>query len=125
MVLNSMLERILSARNKTRDWLLNQQHPEGYWVAELQGDTILETEYAIYLHYMGWGDPETYRLLANYVLTLQNEQGGWGIYPGAPTDISATVKCYILLKLAGHSLDSEPMTRARAEILSHGGITKV
>ncbi len=120
-----MLEKVLDARNKVRDWLLTQQHPEGFWVAELQGDTILETEYAIYLHYMGWGDRETYRLLANYVLSQQNEEGGWGIYPGAPTDISASVKVYILLKLAGHDLDSEPMKKARTVILSHGGITKV
>ncbi len=120
-----MLERIISARNQTRDWLLKQQHSEGYWVAELQGDTILETEYAIYLHYMGWGDAETYRLLANYVLTQQHEDGGWGIYYGAPTDISASVKAYILLKLAGHDLEAEHMKRARAEILRLGGITKV
>jgi squalene-hopene/tetraprenyl-beta-curcumene cyclase len=120
-----MVDNVLKARNHARDWLLKQQHHEGYWVAELQGDTILETEYALYLHYMGWGDPETYRLLANYVISQQNSDGGWGIYPGAPMDVSASVKAYILLKLAGHDLNSEPMKKARTCILANGGIQKV
>ncbi|MDD2709309.1 MAG: squalene--hopene cyclase [Verrucomicrobiae bacterium] len=120
-----MFNQILEARNRLRDWFLGKQHPEGYWVAELQGDTILETEYAIYLHYMGWGDEDTYRKLANYVKTQQNEEGGWGIYPGAPTDISATVKSYILFRLAGHEANEPFMRRIRDVILKHGGIVKV
>jgi squalene-hopene/tetraprenyl-beta-curcumene cyclase len=120
-----MLEKILDARNRLRQWLLEKQRPEGYWEVELQGDTILESEYAIYLHYMGWGDVETYRLLANYVLTQQNAEGGWGMYPGAPTDISATVKCYILFRLAGRVPQEPFMQKIRDVILKHGGIVKV
>ncbi len=120
-----MMERLLHARDRSCSWLLNQQHPDGYWVGELQGDTILETEYAIYLHYMGWGNPETYRLLANYVFSQQNESGGWAIHPGGPSDVSSSVKAYILLKLAGHDLDSVPMRKARTEILRLGGMIAV
>jgi squalene-hopene/tetraprenyl-beta-curcumene cyclase len=120
-----MLNQVKESQTRLRDYLLSQQHPEGYLVGELQVDTILETEYAIYLHYMGWGDPETYRKLANYILKQRNDEGAWGIFPGAPTDISATVKAYILLKLAGHELDSEPMKTSREVILKHGGINKV
>lgn len=120
-----MFDKVLKARERLRDWLLSQQHPSGYWVAELQGDTILETEYAIYLHYMGWGTPEIYRKLANYTLSQQNAEGGWGMYPGAPTDISSSVKAYILLKLAKHDLNAPYMVKARENILRHGGINKV
>jgi squalene-hopene/tetraprenyl-beta-curcumene cyclase len=121
----SMFEQVQSARDQLRDWLLAQQHSTGHFVAELQGDTILETEYAIYLHYMGWGTPETYRLLANYVLTQQNDEGGWSLFLGAPTDISSSVKAYILLKLAGHDLNAPHMVKARETILRHGGMVKV
>ena len=38
---------------RTRDWLLDQQHADGYWVAELEGDTILESEYILLLAYLG------------------------------------------------------------------------
>lgn len=120
-----MLEQAQKARRQLRDWLLAQQHAEGYWVAELQGDTILETEYALFLHYMGWGDAGTYRLLANYILGQQNTEGGWGMFADAPTDISATVKAYILLKLAGHDVNSPTLKKVRDVILRLGGIVKV
>lgn len=120
-----MLEQVKKARIHLRDFMLSQQHPEGYWVGELQGDTILESEYALFLHYMGWGTPETYRQLANYVIKQRNDEGAWGIYPNAPTDISASVKAYILLKLAGYDVKDPVMTKARETILKHGGISKV
>ena len=119
------MKEVLEGQERSRKWLLARQHPEGYWVGELEGDTILESEYALYLHYMGWGDPETYRLLANHVLQHRNPEGGWAIFPGGPTDISATVKCYILLRLAGHGVEEELMRGVRETILRHGGIVKV
>ena len=37
--------RLEAAIERTRDYLLSKQAPEGYWVGELEGDTILESEY--------------------------------------------------------------------------------
>ena len=37
----------------TRDWLLANQHPDGYWVGELEGDTILESEYVLLMAFLG------------------------------------------------------------------------
>ena len=45
-LLDSVVER-------TRDWLLAQQAQEGYWVAELEGDTILESEYVLLMAFLG------------------------------------------------------------------------
>src|SRR5205823_9702229 len=42
-----------SALARTRDWLLAQQAEEGYWVAELEGDTILESEYILLMTFLG------------------------------------------------------------------------
>ncbi len=36
-----------------RQWLLAAQHADGYWVGELEGDTILESEYILLLAYLG------------------------------------------------------------------------
>src|SRR5262249_27003565 len=44
------LDRALDA---TRRWLLAAQHPDGYWVGELEGDTILESEYILLMAYLG------------------------------------------------------------------------
>ena len=36
----------------TTDYLLAQQHDDGYWVGELEGDTILESEYILLLTFL-------------------------------------------------------------------------
>ena len=41
---------------RTRQWLLSEQHEPGYWVGELEGDTILESEYILLLAYLGRHD---------------------------------------------------------------------
>mgnify|MGYP002625911637 FL=1 len=110
---------------RTRDYLLSQQHAEGYWVAELEGDTILESEYILLLAFLGRADSEVAKLCANYMLKQQLSGGGWASYPGGPIEISGSVKAYFALKLTGHSPDAEYMIRAREAILAAGGAEQV
>src|SRR5437764_7656493 len=63
--------RLLAAIERTRDYLLAQQAPEGYWVGELEGDTILESEYILLLAYLGQADSPTARRCSNYILKKQ------------------------------------------------------
>ena len=51
---------------------------------------------------LGTGDPERYQKCANYILRHQNEDGGWPIYNGGPSNISASVKAYFGHELAGY-----------------------
>src|ERR1700730_3152619 len=51
--------RLAAAIERTRDYLLSKQAPEGYWVGELEGDTILESEYILLLAYLGQSDRPT------------------------------------------------------------------
>src|SRR5919108_5990545 len=61
---------------RTREWLLSQQHADGYWVGELEGDTILESEYILLLAFLGkLGDPRI-RPAAHYLLKHQLPNGG-------------------------------------------------
>jgi squalene-hopene/tetraprenyl-beta-curcumene cyclase len=106
---------------RTRDWLLDEQHADGHWVAELEGDTILESEYILLLAFLGEHTGETARQAARYILAAQLDQGGWTTYPGGPVDVSASVKAYFALKLTGHDPSSAPMQRARRAILARGG----
>ncbi|MEX0704551.1 MAG: prenyltransferase/squalene oxidase repeat-containing protein [Planctomycetales bacterium] len=118
-------DRLENAIRRTRDYLLDHQHLDGYWVGELEGDTILESEFILLLAWMGRERTETARLAANYLLRQQLPQGGWSSYPGGPIEVSASVKAYFALKLTGHSPDAEPMRRARAAIRAAGGAEKV
>ncbi|MCX7915394.1 MAG: squalene--hopene cyclase, partial [Verrucomicrobiae bacterium] len=90
-------------------WLLERQHADGHWCAELEGDTILESEYIIYLHFIGRLNEEKLRKAANYIRSKVLPQGGWAIYPGGPMELSASVKAYLVLKMAGDPLDAPHM----------------
>ncbi|MCY2966721.1 MAG: squalene--hopene cyclase [Planctomycetota bacterium] len=122
---DSGLPRVTAAIERTRDWLLHRQAPEGYWVGELEGDTILESEYILLLAYLGRGQSEVARLAANYIVSQQLPAGGWALFPNGPLEISASVKAYWTLKITGHDPSAEYMVRAREAIRAAGGAEKV
>ncbi|HEV7223579.1 MAG TPA: terpene cyclase/mutase family protein [Pirellulales bacterium] len=110
---------------RTRQWLLDEQHPDGYWVGELEGDTILESEYILLLAYLGRQDSSHARKAARYIVKQQLPAGGWAMYPGGAAEVSGSVKAYFALKLTGHDPSAEYMQRARAAILALGGADAV
>ncbi|MCH7687221.1 MAG: terpene cyclase/mutase family protein, partial [Planctomycetes bacterium] len=118
-------ERLDAAIAQTRDYLLAQQNEEGYWVGELEGDTILESEYILLLAFLDREKSEIATQAAHYILEKQLPEGGWASYPGGPLEISASVKAYFALKLTGHSADASSMQRARSAILEAGGAEKI
>jgi len=104
-----------------RGWLLDQQQPDGHWVGELEGDTILESEYVLLLAYLGREDEELAVKLCKYLYEQRLPEGGWAIYPGGPFDLSASVKAYFALKLVGMHPSHPEMIRVRSLILEAGG----
>jgi len=104
------------------DHLLSLQTPEGYWVGELEADTTLESDYIFYLYVLGKLDGRRCVKLANYIRRRQLPDGGWNIYAGGPSELNATVKAYVALKLAGDSPASPHMARARCQIHELGGV---
>jgi squalene-hopene/tetraprenyl-beta-curcumene cyclase len=110
-----------AAVERGRLGLLARQHADGHWVGELEGDTILESEFVLLLAFLGKLDDPRIRPLANYLRKHQLPSGGWANYPGGPADVSVTVKAYFALKVAGHSADEPFMRRAAAVIRDLGG----
>ncbi|MBW8004475.1 MAG: squalene--hopene cyclase [candidate division NC10 bacterium] len=113
------------AIRRAQEYLLNLQHAEGYWLGELEADSTLTSEYIMLRHFLDRVDRDRERKAANYLRAKQLPDGGWDLFPGSPSDISATVKGYFALKLVGHSADEPFMLRARENILAKGGVTKV
>jgi squalene-hopene/tetraprenyl-beta-curcumene cyclase len=56
------------------------------------------------------------------LLARQLPDGGFNIYPKGPADVSATVKAYFALKLAGIPAEDPKLVAARERILALGGI---
>ncbi len=112
------------ALRQAQNCLLSKQHAKGYWVGELQGDSILESEYLLLRFILGSEvDPEL-PLIANFLRGLQQADGGWSLFPGGPPDLSGTVKAYFALKLMGDDPAADHMRRARELILRLGGAEK-
>ncbi|MDR0870786.1 MAG: terpene cyclase/mutase family protein [Planctomycetaceae bacterium] len=109
----------------TRQFFFNHQHPDGYWVGELEGDALLQSEAVMLLAFLGEEDSKLAFGCANRLLETQLEDGGWGQYTGAPSDVCNTVKAYFALKITGHSPSADYMQRARRRALELGGVDKV
>jgi len=123
--IEELASRVGAAIEAARKYLFSRQHEEGYWCGELEADTTLESDYILLHTLLGTGNVERFQKCANWILQHQNEDGGWSIYVGGPSNISASVKAYFGLKLVGYKADHPALVRARKKILEMGGVTKV
>lgn len=102
--------------------LLGLQAADGHWSGELEGDSILESEYILTMHFLGRSGEAKVRKAGSYLLATQLEDGGWNTYPGGPADVNPTVKAYFALKLLGEPAEAPHMVRAREEARRLGGL---
>ncbi|HTW45493.1 MAG TPA: squalene--hopene cyclase [Acidobacteriaceae bacterium] len=118
------LGEVEAAAERTRDYIFSLQHPEGYWCGELEADPMLEADYIFAHVLLGTGDEGKMRRALTEILRFQNEDGGWSIYPGGPSNISLSVKCYFACKLMGMKPEDPILAKAREWILANGGVVK-
>ncbi len=129
-IVDAVLARASSAVARASDSLLARQSPEGYWRGELTADTTLESDFILLQLWMyppesgRWNPPTRARIdrAVRSILERQLADGGFNIYPRGPAEVSATVKAYFALKLAGVNPEQGPLARARRTILDLGGI---
>jgi squalene-hopene/tetraprenyl-beta-curcumene cyclase len=129
-VAGTLVDGASQAALKATACLARTQDEAGYWRALLTADTTLESDYILlqlWLHppENGVWNPPTRPLIDKAVRSILKRQlpdGGFNIYPQGPVDLSATVKAYFALKLAGLDYNDLRLTRARERILALGGI---
>lgn len=122
--INSFVSNLEAAINTAQAALLNLQHPDGYWVFELEADCTIPSEYIMMMHYLGEIDQALQAKIANYLRSRQSEDGSYPLFTGGPGDISCSVKVYYALKMAGDSIEAPHMQRLKEYILSQGGAAK-
>ena len=105
--------------------LKDLQRADGHWVFEFEADATIPAEYIFMRHFLGNIDepdyPELERKLVVYLRSIQGAHGGWPLFKDGDFNISASVKAYWALKLAGDKPEAPHMRRARRAILAHGG----
>jgi squalene-hopene/tetraprenyl-beta-curcumene cyclase len=122
--LDADLADVKSAIARSGEYILSEQHPDGYWCGELEGDSMLEADY-IFLHtLLESGDPGRLQRALIEMLRYQNEDGSWSLYPEGPGNISLSVKCYFSAKLMGIGADDPRLVKCRAWVLRHGGVVE-
>ena len=122
---SKLRQQVAQALRRTQDYFFDSQHPDGYWWGELESNPTMEAEYLMLTYFLDSDEGERWKLVANDIRRRQRDDGTWGMYYGAPGDLSTTVECYFALKLMGVSADEPLMRSARNFILSKGGVPKV
>jgi squalene-hopene/tetraprenyl-beta-curcumene cyclase len=105
--------------------LLEQQDPAGFWVHELEADATITSEYLLLRRWLGIQDAALEAKAVRHLRSIQLPDGGWPIYHNGPANLSATVKGYFALKIAGVPADDPSLALARQRVLEQGGITRV
>jgi len=118
------LDQVENSVGRARDFLFSQQHADGYWCGELEADSTLESDYIMVHTLLGTGDERKMKRAVQEILRKQNEDGGWSIFAGGPSNISASVKAYFAFKLMGWLPEHPVMAHARQWILEHGGVVE-
>jgi squalene-hopene/tetraprenyl-beta-curcumene cyclase len=109
---------------RSQDYLLSIQKPEGYWVGELMVDTTILSDMVAFHRWDGSVDKEWERKAVNQLFAEQLPDGGWNIYHGGPSEVNATVKAYLALKLAGVPVTHPRMLKAREMAKNLGGVPR-
>lgn len=103
-------------------WLEANRDPAGFWAGIIESNCCIEAEWLLAFHVLGHAHPRAGEIVQG-ILDRQRADGAWEVYFDAPTgDINATVECYVALRARGLPPEAEPMRRARAWILAHGGL---
>ena len=112
------------------EYLSSLQHRDGYWWADLTADTTLESDLILLELWRHppvngvWNPPTRPRIerAVRSILARQLPDGGFNIYEQGPPEISASIKAYTALKLAGLAYDDPHLSRLRERILALGGL---
>jgi squalene-hopene/tetraprenyl-beta-curcumene cyclase len=114
-----------AAIKRSQNYLFSIQKPEGFWVGELMVDSTLASDTVAYHHWNGKVDLKWQRKTVHHILSMQLPDGGWNIYHGGPSEVNATIKAYLALKLAGVPVTDWRMLRAREVAMNLGGVPRM
>ncbi|MEM7654377.1 MAG: squalene--hopene cyclase, partial [Pseudomonadota bacterium] len=113
-----------AAIEEAKSSLVSRQNGDGHWLFELEADATIPAEYIMLEHFLDEIDDDLQRKMVVYLKEIQGDHGGWPLFHGGEFNISASVKAYFALKLAGEDINAPHMERARKAILDFGGAAK-
>ena len=110
------------ALNNAVQWLLDRQHPDGWWTDELETNVTMTAEHVLLMRFLGIDLAPIREGAARHILHNQRSDGSWALYYDGPADLSTTIEAYVALKVLGADASSDPMRRALKTIRTLGGL---
>ncbi|MCU1339933.1 MAG: squalene-hopene cyclase [Bryobacterales bacterium] len=131
-IADTLLAASSATMHQAAAYLLGRRAGEGYWCGELTADTTLESDFILLELWRhppqnGVWNPPTRSLInkaVRSILARQLPDGGFSIYEKGPSEVSASIKAYVALKLAGLEAANDSLTRLRERILALGGLQR-
>jgi squalene-hopene/tetraprenyl-beta-curcumene cyclase len=102
--------------------LLDLQDPAGWWSGELETNVTMTAEHVLLLTFLGIDVDGIREGAIRHLLTLQREDGSWGVYHDAPADVSTTIEAYVALRVLGLDASRRELRDALRVILEQGGV---
>jgi squalene-hopene/tetraprenyl-beta-curcumene cyclase len=124
MLPSGLVTPVQDAIARAQDHLLSIQAPDGHWVGTLEADRALTAEYLLLCRLIDRQDRKVEQRAVQYFRRRQNADGGWSLFEGGPSDLSATIKIYFAMKLAGVPVGDPVMAAARERVRAMGGPAK-
>jgi len=104
------------------DRLLELQHEDGWWKGELETNVTMDAEDLLLRQFLGVRTDELTQQSARWIRSKQRDDGTWGNFLGADSDLSTTIEAYAALRLAGDPPDASHMRLAAEYVRDAGGI---
>ena len=112
------------ALERSIEWLLANQSPEGWWTAELETNVTMTAEQILLYRFLGLDLDGVRAGAIQHILRNQREDGSWAKYFDGPADLSTTIESYVALKVLGVDPSRDEMQRALALIRRLGGLVE-
>ncbi|MEM6451267.1 MAG: squalene--hopene cyclase [Cyanobacteria bacterium P01_D01_bin.105] len=116
-----MLDHAIRA---AQTYLLSIQKTEGYWWADLESNVSITAEAVLLYHVWNTSDRCPRHKVETYLRSHQTTSGSWELFHGDGGNLSVSVEAYMGLRLLGVPPHDPALLRAKAFILSQGGISK-
>ena len=101
MVTEQTICELNDALDRTRDYLLSSQRPDGTWVGPVESDPRSTAFYLTTISQLGRKPDDQTREMEFYLASQQLECGAWLAWPGGAPDIDVTAVCVLALEKAG------------------------
>lgn len=121
----TILESVQNSISASHKYFRAQQKSTGYWSFDLEADSTLVADYLTLAYYIDIVDPELQKKAIQWIRDTQQDDGGWNIYHGGPSELNITVKCAFAMQLAGVPHSDPALKKAEQCLLRLGGLEAV